>query len=96
MLHCAILGPWSDLGILIEQTAGAFPPGWRRQDADPDHNRHNEYRRGVAGSCERPLRVEVDERSSACRRRFGDAQSEGAHAYRGRPRHRGASVRTRG
>ena len=65
------------MGILIEQTAGAFPVWLAPVQATliPIADRHNEYCRGVAEKLRRAgLRVEVDERSERMQAKIRDAQ----------------------
>ena len=74
MIHRAILGSIERfLGVLIEHTAGAFPTLARARagGAHPDRRPPRRVRREVRGAALRAagLRVEVDARASACRRR---------------------------
>jgi threonyl-tRNA synthetase len=65
------------MGILIEQTAGAFPVWLAPVQAKliPIADRHNDYCNGVAARLRAAgLRVEVDERSERMQAKIRDAQ----------------------
>jgi threonyl-tRNA synthetase len=80
MIHRAILGSIERfMGILIEQTAGAFPVWVSPVQATmiPIADRHVDYCQGVAQQLRAAgLRVEVDERSERMQAKIRDAQMQ--------------------